>query len=567
MECGNNLLVHFKERQVIVMKKIIISVAAAMVFSMSTSYAGFEFSEKDIVHADRVTIQDGLIVTYDVGYMGSNMEEYHTHFQYWDLSGNKASEPLSEETPQYFTYNRQSIVEKTDDKNILKDTNGNIILSELPQLYNARSSRTRVIYSGDSDNVKYGLMAYDGRIIIPMQYDRLNIISDEYYLAGSDEANIIYNYYGDIILEIPSNIMVTYIGSAGWMCVRNEENMYALMDINGDYLTDFSYNYIWIFDNDEDWQSGSFAQFSTDTELKYVNRKMEEIDIYSDDAVYCKSYADLGGIAIIYSASINQRDSISALYNKETKEYIIPYSDNKILYTINGAITYLTDDMNYLLDYNGDIVTSLGKNNAAFNNPSDGFIKVRSLSDGRYWLIDTDGNVILSVNPESYLRDVYMLDNNEFVVNDGGNIKILTAKGIIGEALNTDIKLSINGVTIPCKNINGYVVITAEQLGKFGFDVVWNNETRMLYITRNPEYRYITYDGTEEYGGEPGTHFSDIYGTDINVEFNGKRINSYSIGGEMLIRPEDMAGDGISIEYNDAERMLYMNIDRLEQRQ
>lgn len=281
------MLVRFKERQVIVMKKIIISIAAAMVFSMSTSYADFEFSEKDIVHADKVTIQDGLIVTYDVGYMGSNMEEYHTHFQYWDLSGNKAIEPLSEETPQYFTYNRQSIVEKTDDKNILKDINGNIILSELPQLYNARSSRTRVIYSGDSDNVKYGLMAYDGRIIIPMQYDRLNIISDEYYLAGSDEANIIYNYYGDIILEIPSNIMVTYIGS-------------------------------------------------------------------------------------------------------------------------DGAITYLTDDMNYLLDYNG---------------------------------------------------------------------------------------------------------------------------------------------------------------ADINVEFNVKRINSYSIGGEMLIRPEDIAGDGISIEYNDAERMLYMNIDGLEQRQ
>lgn len=446
MECGNNLLVRFKERQVIVMKKIIISIAAAMVFSMSTSYADFEFSEKDIVHADKVTIQDGLIVTYDVGYMGSNMEEYHTHFQYWDLSGNKAIEPLSEETPRYFTYNRQSIVEKTDDKNILKDINGNIILSELPQLYNARSSRTRVIYSGDSDNVKYGLMAYDGRIIIPMQYDRLNIISDEYYLAGSDEANIIYNYYGDIILEIPSNIMVTYIGS-------------------------------------------------------------------------------------------------------------------------DGAITYLTDDMNYLLDYNGDIVTSLGKNNAACNNPSDGFIKVSSLNEGRYWLMDTEGNVILPVNPESYLRDVYILDNNEFVVNDVGNIKILTAKGIIGEALNTDIKLSINGVTIPCKNINGYVVITAEQLGKFGFDVVWNNETRMLYITRNLEYRYITYDGTEEYVGEPGTHFSDIYGTDINVEFNGKRINSYSIGGEMLIRPEDIAGDGISIEYNDAERMLYMNIDGLEQRQ
>ena len=121
-------------------------------------------------------------------------------------------------------------------------------------------------------------------------------------------------------------------------------------------------------------------------------------------------------------------------------------------------------------------------------------------------------------------------------------------------------------MTIPCKNINGYVVITAEQLGKLGFDVVWNNETRMLYITRNPEYRYITYDGTEEYVGEPGTHFSDIYVTDINVEFNGKRINSYSIGGEMLIRPEDMAGDGISVEYNDDERMLYMSIDGLEQR-
>ena len=134
------------------------------------------------------------------------------------------------------------------------------------------------------------------------------------------------------------------------------------------------------------------------------------------------------------------------------------------------------------------------------------------------------------------------------------------------EAVYTDIKLNLNGVVIPCYNVDNYVVITAEDLGHYGFDVNWNNADRKLYISRNPEYTKMSEAEYADKTGEVGTHYADIYSTDIEVEFNGERVNSYSVNGEMLIKPEEaLVADGITFDYNDDERMLYMRVDGLEE--
>ena len=134
------------------------------------------------------------------------------------------------------------------------------------------------------------------------------------------------------------------------------------------------------------------------------------------------------------------------------------------------------------------------------------------------------------------------------------------------EAVYTDIKLNLNGVVIPCYNVDNYVVITAEDLGHYGFDVNWNNADRKLYISRNPEYTKMSEAEYADKTGEVGTYYADIYYTDIEVEFNGERVNSYSVNGEMLIKPEEaLVADGITFDYNDDERMLYMRVDGLEE--
>lgn len=170
--------------------------------------------------------------------------------------------------------------------------------------------------------------------------------------------------------------------------------------------------------------------------------------------------------------------------------------------------------------------------------------------------------------PKKYAY-VKKIDNNEYIVQEDNSCKsiyLLIAKGIIGEALYTDIKLNINGAVMPCYNVDGYVVIKAEDLGHYGFDVIWDEKDRKLRITRNPDYYRIT-DAEYDISGVAGTHYSDIYGTDINVSFNGKRVNSYSINGEMLIKPEEaLVSEGISFDYHDDERMLYMSVDGLEQK-
>ena len=140
------------------------------------------------------------------------------------------------------------------------------------------------------------------------------------------------------------------------------------------------------------------------------------------------------------------------------------------------------------------------------------------------------------------------------------------AADIVGEAVYTDIKLNLNGAVNPCYNVDDYVVITAEDLGHYGFDVNWNDADRKLYISRNPEYTKMSETEYADKTGEVGAHYADIYSSDIEVEFNGERVNSYSVNGEMLIKPEEaLVADGITFNYNDDERMLYMRVDGLEE--
>ena len=113
---------------------------------------------------------------------------------------------------------------------------------------------------------------------------------------------------------------------------------------------------------------------------------------------------------------------------------------------------------------------------------------------------------------------------------------------ITGNIYETDIVAKIASMPIQSYNIGGRTVVIAEELLKYGFKVIWNEEIRSLdiYTGRLPE----NLPKTEIIkSNTPGKIAGNIYETDITVRFNGMWVESYNIGGKTAVCIEDMASN------------------------
>lgn len=538
------------------MKKIWAIIMAFMMFSGTTANAAWEFDEK-VLREDSnpmwvldTSIDDGVIVSSL--YKSAGREEYWCDYLYYNLNGNeidKPTKPDAKNEKEYFTGNKKSIVEHTDSGIILKNKEGEILASgfELSNSWEQNDVARKVKH-----NEKYGIMAYDGRMIIPMENEGSVIYEHGFYAAVNDGITSVYNFEGEHLFTLDKGVSIARVGSADWMSVYLTDSVtqkYALINHKGEYLTDFDYSYLKIYDNNEEWQSGSFASIGN---YEYIDRNLNKINICSVDFVYCEKYEVVGNIAVI------ENSNATAVYNIAEGKYTVPFQYDDI--STNGEmLTFVAGS------YYKSYVTDLYGNRVDFQERiydikefEDDIAWVRGINRTEFY-VDRSGNNIFGKR----YADVLRIDNNEFLVSDGEKLKILTAKGIIGEALCTDVKIDINGVAIPCRSVYGYAAVVAEDLRNFGFDVIWDEENRMLRITRNPGYYTIT-PMEYEADGVSGEHYADIYGSDINVEYNGKRLSSYCIDGRTLIKIEDLAAEGISFNYDNAMRTLYMSVDGFE---
>jgi len=78
-------------------------------------------------------------------------------------------------------------------------------------------------------------------------------------------------------------------------------------------------------------------------------------------------------------------------------------------------------------------------------------------------------------------------------------------------------------------------------LRDYGFDVVWDGAARALHISRNEAVTQLTRKDIYDPSYPSGTKFSDIYASDIKVDYNGTPITSYALNGYTLIPINDFA--------------------------
>lgn len=127
---------------------------------------------------------------------------------------------------------------------------------------------------------------------------------------------------------------------------------------------------------------------------------------------------------------------------------------------------------------------------------------------------------------------------------------------VLGNIYSTDILTYINDTVVPSYSINGKMLIVAEDLMSYGFDVFYNDEIRCLFVTRNGKKENPI---CSEARGSIGEITGNYYKSDIRVIFNGEFVTSYSLNGKMAIEAEKLGEASESTDNFGLSRYL-MNV-------
>ena len=127
------------------------------------------------------------------------------------------------------------------------------------------------------------------------------------------------------------------------------------------------------------------------------------------------------------------------------------------------------------------------------------------------------------------------------------NVFALTPLNIgdkIGDVLNTDVKTYINGQRIPCYNINNKAVVIVADLRNYGFDSVYDDNSRTSTITRNFDKQFTPIQNIANNTAQAGTVAFPYLHTDISAVINGEKVESFNINGNIVIYFESLRAFG-----------------------
>ncbi len=132
---------------------------------------------------------------------------------------------------------------------------------------------------------------------------------------------------------------------------------------------------------------------------------------------------------------------------------------------------------------------------------------------------------------------------------------------VVGEVLKTDIVARINDYDIASYNVNGYTYIVAEDLRDYGFEVNYDETSRLLSVNRDISKTSVTksYIKPYVYNSRVGEFVCDILYTDIKTTLEGSEVEGYNIDGQMIIRFDELEIYG-EVLYEDNKREISVTL-------
>ncbi len=139
----------------------------------------------------------------------------------------------------------------------------------------------------------------------------------------------------------------------------------------------------------------------------------------------------------------------------------------------------------------------------------------------------------------------------------------------IGKVLSTDIVTYIEGVQVPSFNIAGRTAVIVENLNAMGlpFEVWYDDSTRTLSISEGSGGTRDYFHFSDNNSTAPiGTPIMDVLYTDIETFYQGKKLESFNIGGFTCVYATDLANLYGRYTFNESTRSvdIFRNKDEAE---
>lgn len=139
------------------------------------------------------------------------------------------------------------------------------------------------------------------------------------------------------------------------------------------------------------------------------------------------------------------------------------------------------------------------------------------------------------------------------------NVRAAKVGDKIEKVLSTDIVTYIEGVQVPSFNINGRTAVIVENLNAMGlpFDVWYDDATRTLSISEGSGgMRDYFHFADNESSAPIGTPIMDVLYTDIETFYQGKKLESFNIGGFTCVYATDLANMYGRYTFNELTRSV-----------
>ena len=339
------------------------------------------------------------------GYIVSNTTEEGYRYGYVDYNGKEILEP------QYNELERIVEIEENENAYLIAAKNGqyglikndeNIINNEYQSIMYDAKNKVFVI----EKSKKYGISKLDGKIIVPVEYEQIDI-TGIYLYAQNNQGTTVYNSNGtEANIDADIAILDTTNERYRIRIDNKEGTKYGIIDKEGKQLVEEKYDYIeYLYDNlfIASREDGKLGVINDRDEIK-VNfecnsiQKIEATDLLrtvidQTTRIYKK---DMTLSCELSNATIIEEENYIKIYNNEETKYINKqgkelknteaFPNNSIFATKNeqGKWGFVDKTGNTVVDYQYEKVTEVNEY---------GFAGIKK--DGKWGVVDGQGKIIL----------------------------------------------------------------------------------------------------------------------------------------------------------------------------
>ena len=340
------------------------------------------------------------------GYIVSNTTEEGYRYGYVDYKGKELLEP------QFNELERITEIEDNDNVYLIAARNGqygviknteNVLNNEYQSITYDTKNEVFVIEKSQ----KYGIAKTDGKIIVPVEYNQIDI-TGIYLYAQNYQGTTVYNSNGTEANIDPDIAILNTTNSNYRIRINNEaETKYGIIDKEGKQLVEEKYSYLEYLYDDlfiASSENGQLGIINDKDEIK-VNLECDSIQrigmtnliksiINQTTRIYKE---DMTLICELTEATVEEKENYIKFYNNDETKYLDKegnelkntdvFSNNSIFATKNeqGQWGFVDKLGNIVVDYQYEKVTEVNEY---------GYAGIKK--DGKWGVVDSQGQVVLT---------------------------------------------------------------------------------------------------------------------------------------------------------------------------